>query len=127
MRGRGTAGSVDIQRSRREVHMTRASTWGRSTRWSLFGVMFALVLVASSARAEDETDYPKCSDLTENDRPCTATEQYTYCVIIAVESFDDCWEDSGIIGKIGCALAYEADYAACALALPINGILSVTK
>ena len=106
----------------------RAVPARRPLRWSLFVVPFvvALVLVTSSAYAQD-SDEEKCSDFTEDHRPCTATEQFGYCLDNAIESFEACWDDFGILGKAGCVIAYEVDYYACVLGLPITAIRTAIK
>ena len=106
----------------------RALPARRPLRWSLFVVPFviALVLVTSSASAQDN-DEEKCSDFTEDNRPCTATEQFGYCLENAIESFDNCWDSFGILGKAGCVIAYEVDYYACVLGLPITAVRTAVK
>ena len=111
-----------------EVARAGALPARRPVRWSLFAVPFvvALVLMTSSASAEDY-DEEKCSDFTEDHRPCTATEQFGYCLENAIESYQDCWDDAGLIGKLGCTIAYEVDYYACAIGLPITAVRSALK
>lgn len=106
----------------------RALRARRPLRWSLFVVPFvvALVLVTSSASAQDN-DEEKCSDFTENNRPCTATEQFGYCLGNAILSFEACLEDFGLLGKIGCVVAYEVDYYACVLGLPVTAVKAALK
>jgi hypothetical protein len=69
----------------------------------------------------------KCSDFTPNKRPCTATEQYGYCLTNAAESYETCKEDAGIIKTLGCAVALEVDVIACTVALPVSLIVPDAK
>jgi hypothetical protein len=119
---------VDVKNRNVALASARAVPDRRPLRWSLFVVPFvvALVLVTSSASAQD-TDEEKCSDFTEYNRPCTATEQFGYCLENAIGSFDDCLDDFGLLGKIGCTIAYEVDYYACVLGLPVTAVKAALK
>jgi hypothetical protein len=106
-----------MQRARAQQRVTNR----RAFRWSLLALAFAITtaLAVNSAHAEEEE---KCSDFTENNRPCTATQQLAYCVDNAMDTYTDCLEDSGWLGKLGCTLAYEADFWACGAQFPIGFI-----
>jgi hypothetical protein len=101
---------------------------GRSVRWSFMIVPLMLaLLLARSASAQEDNEEQKCSDFTEDNRPCTATEEYGYCLTNAIESYEDCKEGASILGKVGCFVAYDADFWACSLALPFWAIKSALK
>ena len=94
----------------------------RRLRWSLLPFVLAFIVgmgigVRNAAAAEAEQ---KCSDFTPDNRPCTAMEEFGYCLTIAIESYDDCLDDAGLFGKVACTIAYEVDYYSCALQLPIK-------
>lgn len=81
-------------------------------------------LTPTNAAAQEE----KCSDFTLNNRPCTATEQYGYCLTNAVESYETCKEDAtSIFGKIGCGIAFDFDVLACSTAAPFTPLISIFK
>ncbi|MEX2281069.1 MAG: hypothetical protein WEE89_01125 [Gemmatimonadota bacterium] len=97
-------------------------------RWSFFIVPLMLaLLVATSASAQEDNEEEKCSDFTEDHRPCTTTEEYGYCLSNAIESYDECKEGASLLGKVGCYIAYDADFWACGLALPFWAIKSALK
>jgi hypothetical protein len=93
----------------------------RRLRWSLPFVLAFIVgmslSVRNAAAAEEEQ---KCSDFTPDNRPCTAMEELGYCLTIAIEAYDECLDDAGLLGKLACTIAYEVDYYTCALELPIK-------
>ena len=100
--------------------MSRASPMlGHTTRWSLFGMMFALLLVASAVNGQ-ETEEMKCSDTTTDNRPCTPTEEVEFCIKNAVAAFEDCKRDANLVEKIACAGLYYIDFWLCGLELPIE-------
>ncbi len=90
----------------------------RGLRWSLYiaPLVLALAFLTSSVAAAEEE---KCSDFMENNRPCTATEELGYCLTNAIDSYEDCKEGAGLIGKLGCYVAYDVDYWACVASLPV--------
>jgi hypothetical protein len=96
--------------------------FGRSTSWSLFGMVLALVLVASSLTAQ-ETEEQKCSDFTPDNRPCTAMEELDYCLRNSVKAFEECKEGRTALGKVACAATYYVDFYACGFELPFTIIM----
>jgi hypothetical protein len=69
----------------------------------------------------------KCSDFTTGNRPCTMMEEYGYCLTNAITSYQECKEGASLLMKVGCFVAYEADYIACALASPLKSAFEYVK
>jgi hypothetical protein len=91
----------------------------RALHWPLMGLALALALVFTTSSASAGGG-ERCEDFTDNNRPCTATEEYGYCLSNAMDSYEDCLEDAGFWGKVGCTIAYDVDFWACALMLPVE-------
>ena len=106
-----TAIDRHARRSREPRHQARL-VW----HWSVLALILGLALTVShsSARAEE------CSDFTENNRPCTATEEFGYCLNNAMDSYEDCKDGASFVTRIGCAFAYDVDFWACAAGLPVK-------
>ena len=95
---------------------------GRMRRFLLlFALILAIGVIVGRRQAFAADAVPeRCSDFTPDNRPCTAMEEYGYCLENAMESFDICKEGAGFLGKVACAVAYDIDFYACALTTPIN-------
>jgi hypothetical protein len=96
----------------------------RSTFAALCAVLLFSALTPNIAAALAEE---KCSDFTIDNRPCTAMEEFGYCLTNAIESYEECKEGAGWLMKAGCFVAYEADYIACALQTPFVSIIDHIK
>jgi len=49
-------------------------------------------------------------------RECTFTERYGKCLVTALESYYECYEDAdGRLRRLGCDTAVQVDLAACSL------------
>jgi hypothetical protein len=91
----------------------------RRLRWSLMGLALALSLMFAAQRVW-AADAEICEDFTPNSRPCTAMEEYGYCLENAMDSYDDCRAGENWWGWLKCTVAYDVDFWACALTLPIE-------
>ena len=90
----------------------------------LFALIFAIGMIAGRRQVFAADALPeRCSDFTPDNRPCTVMEEYGYCLENAMESYDICKENAGLLGKVGCAIAYDIDFYGCALTTPINVFL----
>lgn len=86
----------------------------------MFGLLIAINALTARSVTAAETAEQKCSDFTTNNRPCTAMEEFGYCLTNAIDSFNGCWDGAVWYVKAGCVLAYDVDYYACAAGLPID-------
>ena len=95
---------------------------------AMFGVVLtiALALSAAQARAQDSQETKKCSDYKEG-TPCTFMEEYGYCLTTAIESYEECKTQGGFLWDVGCTIAYEADYYACAAIGPMKYLVNQIK
>jgi hypothetical protein len=93
----------------------RSPISGRTFCWALCGMVLALAVITTSLRAEVQ----ECSDFTTDNRPCTAMEEYGYCLHNAIESYYECSEGGGTLRIAACYIAYVVDFWACATVLPL--------
>ena len=80
---------------------------------SLFAVALllgaTLAIVPNPAVAEDGN----CSGTTPDNRECTATEEFAYCLLDVYAEYADCLNEAGPLKKVGCGLEYELDTLTC--------------
>ncbi len=93
----------------------------RKVRWSMLGfaLALALALAVGVSRASAATVPLYTCDRVLG-RACTVTEELAYCMLTAMNSFDDCKDNGGFLNDVGCYNLYVADYYACYLTTPIN-------
>jgi len=67
---------------------------------------------STGCRAVDQLDQP---------RDCTFTEEHGYCLVTALESYDECVETAeDLWDRVVCELAVQVDLLACNVALPLT-------
>jgi hypothetical protein len=82
-------------------------------------VLFGALTPSNAAALED-----KCSDYTPRNRPCTASEQYGYCLTNAIESYETCKEDAtSVFGQVGCGIAFDFDVVGCTVSAPFTDVV----
>jgi hypothetical protein len=86
-------------------------------RTALLALFLAAGLLFTAVRASAEQ---QCSDFTTDNRPCTAMEEYGYCLTNASDSYDDCTEGGGFFREVACGLAFNVDFLACTSALLVD-------
>jgi hypothetical protein len=69
----------------------------------------ALAILPNPAVAEDGN----CSDTTPDNRECTATEEFAYCLLDVFGEYADCLDEAGLLKKVGCGIEYELDTLTC--------------
>jgi hypothetical protein len=84
------------------------------------GLVVALSLAFAASSGSSQV-YPtvQCEDFNEG-RPCTSVDEWSFCVNIAMDDYEDCKEDANFLTKLGCAVVYDVNFWACTLALPVN-------
>lgn len=105
------------------MHSTGTTSFVRPFRSVFIALLAVAAFIALSASRASAADQEQCSDFTPNHRPCTAMENFGYCLTNAISSYRECKEDASFLGQAGCLVAYEVDFYSCAATLPIEAVL----
>jgi hypothetical protein len=100
-------------RAQRSDSPVRYRTSGIVVSSLLGGALLLRAALALAPRPAVAAEGGQCSELTPDNRECTATEELAYCLTDVFAEYADCLEEAGVLMKVGCGIEYELKTLKC--------------